>query len=136
MPKGHQKSLKLVQSAPWGRPGSIACAICDVLGDVEKSMIFEVAPGSPKISKNRAKWAQGAVSWPRGKRKDPLLGARVPWAATHATRKQKRERRKEAKGKGGKGKWKSRKVLRDLTRPWARGPANLIAYAHSAGPGF
>ena len=51
---------KLVQNAPWGRPGSIACAICDVLGDVEKSMIFEIAPGSPKISKNRSLECPGA----------------------------------------------------------------------------
>ena len=48
VPKGSQKSSKLVQNAPWGRPGSIACAICDVLGDVGKSMLFEIAPGSPK----------------------------------------------------------------------------------------
>ncbi len=64
IPKGSQKSSKLVQNARWGRPGSIACAICDVLGDVEKSMIFEIAPGSPKNRKIGAKWAQGAVSWP------------------------------------------------------------------------
>ena len=48
MLKGTQKSSKLIQNAPWGRPGSIACAICDVLGDVEKSRIIEIAPGSPK----------------------------------------------------------------------------------------
>ena len=110
VPEGAQKSSKLVQNAPWGRPGSIACAICDVLGDGEKSMIFEIAPGSPKNRKIGAKWAQGAVSWPRNSGKDLLLPAGVPEPATRATRKQKRERRKEAKGKGGKGKLEKRKV--------------------------
>ena len=53
MLKGAQKSSKLVQNAPRGRPGSIDRAIWDDFGRGRKSMIFKVAPGHPKIKENR-----------------------------------------------------------------------------------
>ena len=46
--KGPQKSCFLVQNRDLGVQGSIVTTFGDVLGDVEKSMIFEFAPGSPK----------------------------------------------------------------------------------------
>ena len=52
--RGSENQWKLDQNATWGPPWSTYPPLWSILGDVEKSMIFGVAPGGSKINKNRS----------------------------------------------------------------------------------
>ena len=56
---GSQKSRKVEENRPMGRPGSIYSSFLWILGGVEKSMFFHVALGRPKIAKKGASEGPG-----------------------------------------------------------------------------
>ena len=54
-PKGYPKVMKMEPKSVPGGPGSIVPPLWAVLGRVEKSSFFDVAPWRQKINKNQSK---------------------------------------------------------------------------------
>ena len=99
------------------------CIFC-LFGAILKKQVFPIDPKSRKIVKGRRKARPNAKD-------PPIFASWVPWPANRAT--ELVDRRLMERGKRSKlGRPVSqKKSLRDLTRLWARGPANMFSYKKS-----
>ena len=82
---GAKQLSKSMKNRPWGGQGSIVTAPRSILGRVEKSMFFAIAPVAEKNRKNGYRSGRKAPNRPRGIGGPEVLGARVPGAAPRAT---------------------------------------------------
>ena len=68
----------MTKMGPGADQGRLILHFGAVLGRVEKSLIFDVAPGRPKINKNRSVGVLGAPRAQRNLAKESLFEARGP----------------------------------------------------------
>ena len=142
----------MIFATPTGRNGS-------KLGPRRSQDGPKIAQEAPKTAQEAPKTAQEAPRRPkiaprspRSRPRRPKIPPRRPQDAPRASPRHRPWLKGGSTGRPGKASWppkarrgedykggasKRRKfLLRDLTRPWAEGPANLKASAHSTGPGY